>query len=63
MNAWLCDRCGAVTNAGSVDDPPYTWRQTLMPVRGSSGNRSPFMAVICGDCDDSLFRWLRESTS
>lgn len=54
----MCDRCKATSNAGDIDDPPPNWRFTPMPVRGSQGARSTRDAVICDDCDDSLYRWM-----
>lgn len=54
---WQCDRCGRMNNGGDIDDPPEEWRQVTMPVRGSKGARSTTEAVICGDCDDALYRW------
>ena len=62
MNCWMCDRCKATSNAGDIDDPPPNWRFTPMPVRGSGGERSIGIhdAVICGDCDDDLYRWLHK---
>jgi hypothetical protein len=56
---WRCDRCKAVSNAGNVDDPPETWEWRSMPVRGSQGARSSMDQVLCADCDDSLYEWLR----
>lgn len=57
MNAWRCDRCGAVSNAGDSEYPPENWQRKLMPVRGSTGARSNRDVVICADCDDSLYDW------
>jgi hypothetical protein len=57
MNAWMCDRCQAVSRDGDIDDPPDNWRFQTMPVRGSDGARSTRNVVMCGDCDDSLYRW------
>lgn len=58
VNAWMCNRCGAVSNAGDVDDPPSDWVRRDVPVRGSKGARSSTVAVICDRCDDSLYEWL-----
>jgi hypothetical protein len=60
MNCWMCDRCKATSNRGDIDDPPPSWVFTRMPVRGSKGARSTGNAVICGDCDDSLYKWMTE---
>jgi hypothetical protein len=55
---WQCDRCDKVSNAGDVDDPPDNWVHRTVPVRGSTGAKSSREAVLCPDCDDSLYAWL-----
>lgn len=56
---WQCDRCDKVDDTGNVDDPPDTFERRSMPVRGSEGARSSMDAVICQECDDSLYEWFR----
>lgn len=68
MNAWLCQRCGAVSTAGGENakgemELPSNWERRSMPVRGSAGARSSMPMVICGDCDQSLYVWLTEAYS
>jgi hypothetical protein len=61
--AWKCDRCGATSDLGNVDDPPDDWVRRSMPVRGTSGNRSDMTADLCGPCDDSLYEWFHNICS
>lgn len=57
---WQCDRCHTISDLGNIDDPPDNWERRTMPVRGSQGARSSRDAVICADCDDSLYAWANE---